>query len=262
MRFLPILLVLLLSSPAQAESKYFKGYRFNAYVESYAHPMPTSSRGWLWKKNVLNVHEGQEYSIVVHNPLPVRVGAAVSVDGLNTIDGHDKSPANSTKWIIPPYSSITVRGWQTDDNSLRKFVFTRPENSYATWREQTEGRNYTRKHGEIEISYFWDSHELRHALRRQHRYDLMEEGNSPSALGKSERRSKSGIYQDKAGTGMGRRERNSVHTVGFHFDTGMYASRDAIKIYYKFYSPEPHPHHYHDYSLRYRNQHYAPEMPY
>ena len=42
--------------------------------------------------------KGKEYAIRLHNPYPVRVAVALSVDGLNTIDARETTAAGARKW--------------------------------------------------------------------------------------------------------------------------------------------------------------------
>ena len=76
---------------------------------------------------------GKDYAIRLHNPLPVRVAVALSVDGLNTIDARHTSAEGARKWVLDPYETVTIRGWQTSMEQARRFFFTSEERSYATW---------------------------------------------------------------------------------------------------------------------------------
>jgi hypothetical protein len=53
------------------------------------------------------------------------------VDGLNTIDARHTNAAEARKWIIDPYQTITISGWQTSRTVARRFEFTTEEQSYA-----------------------------------------------------------------------------------------------------------------------------------
>lgn len=75
--------------------------------------------------------EGEEYALRLYNPLPVRVAVALSVDGLNTIDARRTTARDASKWVIPPYGSITVSGWQMSSTRARRFYFTNEKDSYA-----------------------------------------------------------------------------------------------------------------------------------
>ncbi|MCB0360563.1 MAG: hypothetical protein KDD44_13030, partial [Bdellovibrionales bacterium] len=133
---------------AHAESTYFRGYRFSAEV------IPAATCGTFAGR------EGMAYSVRLSNPLPVRVAAALTVDGLNSIDGSATDAQYAPKWIIEPYGTIEVRGWQTGPESLRRFVITRASDSYARWRERMTGIPLDGRLGEIEVAYFWNSSDL------------------------------------------------------------------------------------------------------
>src|SRR5262245_51532930 len=57
--------------------------------------------------------KGREYAIRLRNPYPVRVGVALSVDGLNTIDARETTATAARKWVLGPYETVTISGWQT-----------------------------------------------------------------------------------------------------------------------------------------------------
>ncbi len=230
--FTLMFLVLVIVPDSDAATTWFKGYRFEARVLS-------NSKGVLGEhkrgsRPYIHVREGDEYSIIVRNPLPVRVAVAVSVDGLNIIDGKRSSPGNSGKWIIGPYSSITLRGWQTGNHSLRRFVFTRAKYSYAKWKEKHDRRRYTHNLGVIGVAYFWNSRELYRALNPPQPF-ADKEGRSESLGSRSRKKAaQKSPSAARAGTGMGRQQYNRVKRIKFNYDTGMYASRQVLKIFYEF----------------------------
>lgn len=82
--------------------------------------------------------KGREYAIRLRNPLGVRVAVALSVDGLNTIDAQRTPAATARKWVLGPYETVTISGWQTSGQHARRFYFTTEEKSYAQWRGHTE----------------------------------------------------------------------------------------------------------------------------
>ena len=102
--------------------------RVNGYpVEEYA------SRG----RKYVEAIEGAEYEVSVHNPLPYRVAVALSVDGLNTIDARRSSAWNASKWVIEPYGTINISGWQMSSQRARRFYFTSERDSYGAKLGQT-----------------------------------------------------------------------------------------------------------------------------
>jgi hypothetical protein len=82
-------------------------------------------------RRYVEAREGAEYELLVRNPLPVRVAVALSVDGLNTIDARRTSAWESSKWVIEPYGTIRVSGWQMSSSRARRFYFTTERDSYA-----------------------------------------------------------------------------------------------------------------------------------
>src|SRR5262245_51778120 len=76
---------------------------------------------------------GRNYSIRLTNPFGARMAVALSVDGLNTIDARHTEAYSAKKWVLGPYESVTIRGWQTNSKQARKFFFTTEEESYANW---------------------------------------------------------------------------------------------------------------------------------
>lgn len=75
--------------------------------------------------------QNAEYELRIHNPSDSRVAVAVSVDGLNTIDARHTSAWDAHKWVIEPYGTIYVRGWQMSSENARRFYFTTERDSYA-----------------------------------------------------------------------------------------------------------------------------------
>jgi hypothetical protein len=82
-------------------------------------------------RRYIEAFEGAEYTLRIHNPLSTRVAVALSVDGLNTIDARHTSAWDAHKWVIEPYGTIEVGGWQMSSNRARRFYFTTERDSYA-----------------------------------------------------------------------------------------------------------------------------------
>jgi len=234
---------------SQAATKRYRGYTFEAYAVKESGRRITEQRAN--GRPTLYVRDGDEYSVVLRNPLPVRVGVALSIDGLNSIDGERTKAGDASKWIIEPNSSLTIRGWQTGSSKLRRFVFTHSDDSYADWKEKRDRTDYTRNLGVIGVAWFWSSQELDYVLNppqpfvtsRDQDYSLRREAESAGAAAKSAPAPacESMRSDDRAGTGMGSNERNDVERVDFEFDTGMYSSGDVLAIYYEFARQRPSP---------------------
>lgn len=229
-------LLALCGARLEAYPARFQGYAFDAYV--------AKSEGGRYREFVekgrptLKVRAGEEYSIVVHNPLPVRAAAAVSVDGLNTVDGKRTSPGKARKWMIEPHSSITITGWQTGSDTNRKFVFTQEEGAYAKWKEGREGKPYSRNLGVIGVAWFWNKAELHQALHPPKPFD--DEQEYTKAEGDSHKKRMGAPAPSapeaagRAGTGMGQEQHHAVREVEFNGNAGMFSVKDVLKLYYEF----------------------------
>jgi len=89
---------------------------------------PRFAHGGRW---YVEARKGREYAIRLRNPYGVRVGVALSVDGLNTIDARETTAAAARKWVLDPYETVVISGWQTSQTEARRFEFTTEEKSYG-----------------------------------------------------------------------------------------------------------------------------------
>jgi len=88
-------------------------------------------------RTYVEAREGSDYAIRLRNGSSQRVAVAVSVDGLNVIDAKTTSPREASKWILDPYQTITLEGWQTGSQTARRFFFTTEDRSYGAWLGET-----------------------------------------------------------------------------------------------------------------------------
>ena len=89
---------------------------------------PRYAHGGRW---YVEARKGREYAIRLRNPYAVRVAVALSVDGLNTIDARQTTAAAARKWVLEPYQTVTISGWQTSQSDARRFEFTTEARSYG-----------------------------------------------------------------------------------------------------------------------------------
>jgi hypothetical protein len=82
-------------------------------------------------RSYVEARKGREYAIRLRNPYAVRVAVALSVDGLNTIDARETTAADARKWVLGPYETVTISGWQTSQTEARRFEFTTEAGSYG-----------------------------------------------------------------------------------------------------------------------------------
>jgi len=82
--------------------------------------------------------KGRDYALRLSNPTGMRVAVALSVDGLNTIDAKHTSSRDARKWVLAPYETVVIPGWQVNNAVSRKFVFTGERGSYGAALGKTE----------------------------------------------------------------------------------------------------------------------------
>jgi hypothetical protein len=172
---------------------------------------------------------GASYSLRLTNPTGYRVAVALSVDGLNTIDAKHTDARSASKWVLEPYESVVISGWQVSDRTARGFFFTGERHSYGASLGQTENL------GVIEAVYF---RERRHDVWKR-QAPLGEERSGaanggvasppPPPSAKAERRD---AVDDYAATGMGERARHEVETVDIELEPQPAAS---VRIRYEFH---------------------------
>jgi hypothetical protein len=105
---------------------YMQGFNVDVFVNG--RPL---SEYYARGKTYVEALEGAEYELRITNPLPERIAVALSVDGLNTLDARNTSAWNASKWVIGPYETITVGGWQMSSDRARRFYFTNEQDSYG-----------------------------------------------------------------------------------------------------------------------------------
>jgi hypothetical protein len=91
-------------------------------------PEPRYAHDGRWYVEAL---KGREYAVRLRNPYAVRVAVALSVDGLNTIDARETTAARARKWVLGPYETVTISGWQTSQTEARHFEFTTEARAYG-----------------------------------------------------------------------------------------------------------------------------------
>lgn len=114
--------------PVAGHAAWVNGYSMEVLVDG----RPISEYA-LRSTRYIEALEGREYSIRLYNPTSQRVAVALAVDGLNSIDAKHTTARQAAKWVLGPYQTIVIDGWQTSSSTARKFYFTRESSSYAKW---------------------------------------------------------------------------------------------------------------------------------
>jgi hypothetical protein len=179
------------------------------------------------------IHD-RPYQLRLTNPFPYRVAVALSVDGLNTLDAKHTDSGSARKWVLDPYETATIPGWQVSSSAAREFFFTGEKKSYGALLGKTENL------GVIEAVFFRERQPypvpVPYSMRSPApsgvdggvpRRDAVE-SESPSLKTESGAKDLSDEY---AATGMGRRDEHSVYEIDLDLERRPAAS---IRIRYEF----------------------------
>lgn len=171
---------------------------------------------------------GSSYALRLTNPTPYRVAVALSVDGLNSIDARHTDPRSAAKWVLGPYESAVISGWQVNDRTARAFYFTGERHSYGAALGQTDNL------GVIEAVYFRERRPKVSTYSPDRSSAGREAERSPSAASAApapKAQKSDGLSDDYAATGMGRRTRHEVESVDIDLEPEPAAS---VRIRYEF----------------------------
>ncbi|MEO8585676.1 MAG: hypothetical protein ABI584_05915, partial [Acidobacteriota bacterium] len=131
MRHQVLTALLLAAGAANASSP--SGFGLDVLVAGSPRP-EFAARGTVYVEAL----KGHDYALRLSNPTGSRVAVALSVDGLNTIDAKHTSARDARKWVLAPYETVVIPGWQVNSAVSRKFVFTGERGSYGAALGKTE----------------------------------------------------------------------------------------------------------------------------
>lgn len=183
--------------------------------------------------------EGAEYEVRIHNPLPIRVAVALSVDGLNSIDAKHTTAWQASKWVIEPYGTINISGWQVSSARARHFYFTTERDSYGAKLGQTSNL------GVISAVFFRERQPVvitppePRPVRPYYDKESNERAGRDSSAPSSSTRKDKGVAEaypvpddESAATGIGRSVSNDVRWVQMDLDSRPAAE---VTIRYEYY---------------------------
>jgi hypothetical protein len=217
----PFLLAVVMGSGAavQRTTRPERGFELDVLVDG--RPLNEYySRG----RTYVEALQGAEYELRLRNNSADRVAVALSVDGLNTIDARHTSAWNASKWVIEPFQTITITGWQMSSERARRFYFTNERDSYGAKLGQTANL------GVIAAVFFRERSRpvpITPSYPRGGDKDSME---APSQSAQSIRRDD----DERAATGIGRNVRNDVRWVDMDLDSRA-AGEVTIRYEYRRY---------------------------
>jgi hypothetical protein len=172
---------------------------------------------------------GSDYAIRLTNPMSYRVAVALSVDGLNTIDARHTAARDAAKWVLDPYESTVISGWQVNQRAARRFYFTGESDSYGAAIGQTENL------GIIEAVFYRERFSEVDAYRELERRKSEAEGaarNGAAPAPAAAPKAQASLSDDYAGTGMGTKTQHAVRTVDIELNPHPVAS---VRIRYEFH---------------------------
>ena len=164
---------------------------------------------------------GREFAIRLTNPTGQRVAVALSVDGLNTIDARHTDPWNAAKWVLEPYESTVISGWQVSGSTARRFYFTGERDSYGAKLGRTANL------GVIEAVVYRERSTYAYGSPRDEESASRERLQPPKPQAEAQGK----LSDDYAATGMGRRQDHAVERVHIDLEPSPIAS---LRIRYEF----------------------------
>lgn len=201
-----------------------------------------SARG----KYYIEAIQGAEYELRIYNPLSVRVAVALSVDGLNSIDARHTTAWNASKWVIGPYQTIYISGWQMSSDRARRFYFTTERDSYGAKLGETANLGvisavFFRERRSIPVPVippprpssppYEDDRVREEAQSSDSRRPASPSGNAGAEKGR--RADVAPLPDDEsAATGIGRSVRNDVHWINMELES---QPASEITIRYEYY---------------------------
>ena len=171
--------------------------------------------------------QGAEYELRLRNSSPDRVAVALSVDGLNTIDARHTSAWNASKWVIEPYQTITISGWQMSTERARRFYFTNERDSYGAKLGQTANL------GTISAVFFKERRRVSPVTPPYPIYRDRDSRGSTQSQEAPSAKSRPMIDEEYAATGIGRSVRHDVQWVHMDLDSNPAAQ---VTMRYEYYS--------------------------
>jgi hypothetical protein len=246
---IPVLSLLLAAAPAFASAP--AGFGLEVIVDGAPRP-EYAARGTVYVEAL----RGRDFSLRLRNPLGVRVAVALSVDGLNTIDAKHTSAPAARKWVLDPYETVEIPGWQVSGETSRRFFFTGEKRSYGAALGETANL------GTIEAVFFREKQPYR--ARFEEKISSSERGkdeeripsnenqgrleapsagppagarqtqNEPSDMARDHSKkslSSSSLSDELAATGIGRRTRFDVTRVSLDLEE---APAAAVRLRYEF----------------------------
>ena len=214
MRHQVLTALLLAAGAANAASP--SGFGLDVLVNGSPRP-ELAARGTVYVEAL----KGRDYALRLSNPTGRRVAVALSVDGLNTIDAKHTSSRDARKWVLAPYETVVIPGWQVNNAVSRKFVFTGERGSYGAALGKTEDL------GIIEAVFFRE----KLPYRAEARPDAAQAPAPRESVARDQSQKSSSFSDEYAATGMGNKTRFGVERVDIDLENEPAA---VVRLRYEF----------------------------
>jgi hypothetical protein len=201
-----------------------RGFAMEVVVDGAARP-EYPARGTTYVEAL----RGHDYVLRLSNPLPTRIAVALAVDGLNTIDARHTSAQDARKWVLEPYQTIEISGWQVSSTHARTFFFASEPQSYGA----ALGR--TADLGVIEAVFFREREccgvepQITAGVKRGRERESRAAPAAPEAASRDKARGD--LSEESAATGLGDRRSHPVHQIAMDLDATPAA---VLRVRYEF----------------------------
>ncbi len=177
-------------------------------------------------RSYVEARKGERYGIRIRNSTGGRIAVVVAVDGRNVISGtKSRLRGDERMYVLQPYESATCDGWRTARDTVNRFYFTEPGDSYAAAFGDRSAM------GVIAVAVYREAETARSALREKGapgpRSGTADSTGLPGAAAPS-RSFAPEARSEGAGTGFGEEADSPSVTVDFRPEPGA-AERHFLK---------------------------------
>jgi hypothetical protein len=146
---------------------------------------------------------------------------------LNSIDAQHTSSRDARKWVLAPWETVTLSGWQTSSGTARRFVFTSEPKSYGAWLGKTSDL------GVISAAFFREARRVdAQVLEATPAAPSVQGGAEGDANRERSAKAKASVKDELAATGIGREIEHRVTRV--EFDAEDFASA-TVSVRYEYH---------------------------
>jgi hypothetical protein len=168
----------------------------------------------------LEARRGCSYALTLENRSGERLAAVLTVDGLNVISGQ-RDTGRGRMYVLDPWRRVTVQGWRSSLEEVRRFNFVDEQASYAA-RSGTANE----KMGWIELAVYRERRPFVRSLPEAQPWGNARDESAPSASAAGRVDREAGRSAEQAapapapaqaypGTGWGERARDRAFLVQF-----------------------------------------------